>query len=123
MGTEAASHRSRTPALHACPIARRIAMPPISRSANEEGARRPPSGLSPYQGLKGLPDGRSFIVSRDAKFAGVESIGSVDQFTALIADINTGQVMHKLPLDMSALGMVSFSPDGRAIVRKVVSNG
>ncbi len=31
--------------------------------------------------------------------------------------------MHRLSLDMSALGMASFSPDGKAIVRKVVSNG
>jgi eukaryotic-like serine/threonine-protein kinase len=83
----------------------------------------PVSGGAPRQELKDLSEGRFFIVSRDAKFAGVESIGSVDQFTALIADINTGPVMHKLPLDMSALGMVSFSPDGKAIVRKVVSNG
>jgi WD40 repeat protein len=83
----------------------------------------PVSGGTPHQELKDLSEGRFFIVSRDAKFAGVESIGSEDQFTALIADVNTGQVMHKLPLDMSALGMVSFSPDGKAIVRKVVSNG
>ncbi len=83
----------------------------------------PVSGGTLHQELKGLSDGRFFIVSRDAKLAGVESIGTADDFTALIADMNTGQVMHKLPLDMSALGMVSFSPDGKALVRKVVSNG
>jgi eukaryotic-like serine/threonine-protein kinase len=83
----------------------------------------PVSGGTLHQELKGLSDGRFFIVSRDAKLAGVESIETADEFTALIADMNTGQVMHKLPLDMSALGMVSFSPDGKALVRKVVSNG
>jgi serine/threonine protein kinase/Tol biopolymer transport system component len=83
----------------------------------------PLSGGTPHQELKELTDGRFFIVTRDAKFAGAESFGNVDQFTALIADINTGQVVHKLALDMSALGMASFTPDGKAIVRKVVSNG
>ena len=83
----------------------------------------PVSGGAPQQELKGLPDGRFFFVSRDAKFASVESLASEDHFMALITDIGTGQVLHQLPLDMSALGMVSFSPDGKAIVRKVVSNG
>ncbi len=44
-------------------------------------------------------------------------------FSGLIIDVHTGRIIHRLPLDMSALGMVSFSPDGKAIVRKVVSNG
>jgi serine/threonine protein kinase len=83
----------------------------------------PVAGGTPHQELKELSDGRFFVVSRDAKLAGVESIGTADDFTALIADIHTGQVMHKLSLDMSALGMISFSPDGKALVRKVVSNG
>jgi serine/threonine protein kinase/Tol biopolymer transport system component len=83
----------------------------------------PVSGGTPNQELKGLSDGRFYVVSRDAKFAGVESIGTGNAFTALITDLNTGQVMHKLPLDMSALGMIGFSPDGKALVRKVVSNG
>jgi Tol biopolymer transport system component len=83
----------------------------------------PVSGGAPHQELKGLLEGRFFVVSRDAKYAAVESLANEDSFTALIADINTGQVIHRLALDMSALGMVSFSPDGKAIVRKVVSNG
>jgi len=85
----------------------------------------PVSGGAPHQELKGLSDGRFFSVSRDAKFASVVTIGSssADLFTALIADIHTGQVLHQLTLNMSALGMISFSPDGKAIVRKVVSNG
>ncbi len=83
----------------------------------------PVAGGTPHQELKELSDGRFFVVSRDAKLAGVESIGTADDFTALITDIHTGQVMHKLSLDMSALGMISFSPDGKALVRKVVSNG
>ena len=46
-----------------------------------------------------------------------------DQVIASIVDVNTRQVLHQLRLDMSALGMMSFSPDGKAIVRKVISNG
>ncbi len=85
----------------------------------------PVSGGAPHQELKGLSNGRFFSVSRDAKFASVVTIGSgsVDLFTAAIADIHSGQVLHQLTLDMSALGMISFSPDGKAIVRKVVSKG
>jgi eukaryotic-like serine/threonine-protein kinase len=83
----------------------------------------PVSGGTPHQELKGLTDGNFFVVSRDAKLAGAESVGTGDAFTALIADIHTGQVLHQLTLNMSALGMISFSPDGKAIVRKVVSNG
>ncbi len=85
----------------------------------------PVSGGTPHQELKGLSDGRFFSVSRDAKLASVVTIGSgaVDSFTAFITDIHTGQVLHHLTLNMSALGMISFSPDGKAIVRRVVSNG
>ena len=83
----------------------------------------PVSGGTPQQELKGLSDGRFFSVSRDAKFASVVSIESGDLFKAVIADIHTGQVLHQLALNMSALGMISFSPDGKAIVRRVVSNG
>jgi serine/threonine protein kinase/Tol biopolymer transport system component len=83
----------------------------------------PVSGGTPQQELKGLSDGNYFVVSRDAKLAVAESIGTGDAFTALIADIHTGQVLHQLTLNMSALGMICFSPDGKAIVRKVVSNG
>jgi serine/threonine protein kinase len=83
----------------------------------------PVSGGTPHQELKGLSNGRFFVVSRDAKFVSAESLETADVFMALITDIHTGQILHQLPLDMSALGMISFSPDGKAIVRKVVSNG
>ncbi len=83
----------------------------------------PVSGGIPQQQLKGIPEGNFFILSRDAKLAAAESVGTGDAFTALIADIHTGQVLHQLTLNMTALGMVTFSGDGKAIVRKVVSNG
>jgi eukaryotic-like serine/threonine-protein kinase len=85
----------------------------------------PVSGGAPHQELKALSNGRFFSVSRDAKLASVVTIGSgsADSFTAAIADMHTGQVLHQLNLNMSALGMISFSLDGKAIVRKIVSNG
>jgi serine/threonine protein kinase len=83
----------------------------------------PLSGGDPHQELNGLSSPNAFILSRDARFAIAETIGDLTQFTAQIVDVNTGQIVHRLQQDMSALGMMSFSPDGKAIVRKVVSNG
>jgi WD40 repeat protein len=82
----------------------------------------PLSGGAAHQVLNGLSDANYFILSRDAKIAMAELVQDTN-FTGQIIDINTGQMIHRLSLDMSALGMVSFSPDGKAIVRKVVSNG
>ncbi len=83
----------------------------------------PLSGGAPHQELNGFSSTNSFILSPDAKFAMAESIGDLTQFAAQIIDLNTGQIVHRLQQDMSALGMLSFSPDGKALVRKVVSNG
>lgn len=83
----------------------------------------PVSGGTPRQELKALSDGRFFVVSRDAKLAAVETLENTDAFTVHIADIPTGQVVDRLTQNMSALGMLSFSPDEKGIVREVVSNG
>jgi len=82
----------------------------------------PLSGGAAHQELNGLSGPNYFILSRDAKIAMAGSIQDTN-FTGLIIDVNTGQIIHRLPLDMSALGMIGFSPDGKAIVRKIVSKG
>jgi eukaryotic-like serine/threonine-protein kinase len=83
----------------------------------------PLSGGAPQRELNGLHTSTGFILSRDARLVGVGSIGDLDNFTAEILDIDTRQVVHQLKMNMSALGMIIFSPDGKALVRKIVSNG
>jgi hypothetical protein len=47
----------------------------------------------------------------------------LDLDTGSIVDVKTGQVLRQLSLDLTALGMMSFSPDGKGVVRNVVLNG
>jgi Tol biopolymer transport system component len=83
----------------------------------------PLTGGAPRQELKALVGKRFFYLSPDAKIAGVENMSDIGEISALITDVNTGQVVHQLPLNLSALGMISFTPDGKALARKVASNG
>ena len=83
----------------------------------------PLSGGAPQRELIGLAGSNGFILSRDARLVGTGSIADLDNFTAQIFDISTRQVVHQLKMNMSALGMIIFSPDGKALVRKIVSNG
>jgi len=69
------------------------------------------------------PNAGSVILSRDAKLAGINHMRNLDQETA-IADLASGQIVRRLPLDVSNLqGIRSFSPDGKAIVQNVTSKG
>ena len=83
----------------------------------------PLSGGAPQRELNGLAGLNGFILSRDARLAGTGSVADLDSITAQIFDIDTRQVVHQLKMNMSALGMIIFSPDGKALVRKIVSNG
>jgi eukaryotic-like serine/threonine-protein kinase len=83
----------------------------------------PLTGGTPHQELNGLSTSNGFLLSRDARFVAVGSIQNMNGISAQILDINTAQVLHMMQMGMSALGMISFSPDGKALVRKIVSNG
>jgi eukaryotic-like serine/threonine-protein kinase len=83
----------------------------------------PLSGGAPHQELNGLSTSNGFLLSRDARLVGIGSIEDLNSISAQILDIKTAQVVHKMQMGMSALGMISFSPDGKALVRKIVSNG
>jgi eukaryotic-like serine/threonine-protein kinase len=83
----------------------------------------PPTGGVPHQELNGLSNLNGFILSRDARLVATGSFENLNSISAQIIDINTVQVVHKLQMGMSALGMILFSPDGKALVRKIVSNG
>ena len=82
----------------------------------------PLSGGPPRRELNGLSDASYFVLSPDGNLAMTGDFYQ-DQVVASVVDVNTSKVLHQLRLNMSALGMVSFSPDGKAIVRKVNSNG
>jgi eukaryotic-like serine/threonine-protein kinase len=83
----------------------------------------PLAGGPPHQELNGFSNLNGFLVSRDARLVGIGNIENLNGISAQILDINTAQVLHKLQIGMSALGKISFSPDGKALVRKIVSNG
>ena len=82
----------------------------------------PLSGGPPRRELNGLSDASYFVLSPDGNLAMTGDFNQ-DQVVASVVDVNTSKVLHQLRLNMSALGMVSFRPDGKAIVRKVNSNG
>jgi len=78
---------------------------------------------TPRKELALEPNAGSVILSRDAKLAGINHMRNLDQDTA-IADLASGQIVRRLPLDVSNLqGIRSFSPDGKAIVQNVTSKG
>jgi eukaryotic-like serine/threonine-protein kinase len=79
---------------------------------------------TPRKELALEPNAGSVMLSRDAKLAGTnQTRNHLDQYTA-IADLASGQIVRRLPLDVSNLqGIRSFSPDGKAIVQNVTSKG
>jgi eukaryotic-like serine/threonine-protein kinase len=83
----------------------------------------PLSGGAPRQELTALSKATAFVLSSDAKLALVVNQPGLDEDTGAIVDLKTGQVLHQLSLDLSALGMMSFSDDGKGIVRNVTLNG
>jgi Tol biopolymer transport system component len=82
----------------------------------------PLSGGAPRQELHGMSNVNGFILSRDARFV-VTGTLQEQSFAAQIVNIDSQQVVHQLQMNLSALGIVLFSPDGKALVRKIVSNG
>jgi len=82
----------------------------------------PLSGGAPHQELHGLSNVNGFILSPDAQSVVTGTLRE-QSFDAQIINIDTQQVAHQLQMNLSATGMVLFSPDGKAIVRKIVSNG
>jgi serine/threonine protein kinase/Tol biopolymer transport system component len=83
----------------------------------------PLTGGTPHQELKGLSSRNGFIMSRDARLVATGTIENLNGISVQILDINTLQVIHRMEMGVSALGMISFSPDGKALVRKIISNG
>jgi serine/threonine protein kinase/Tol biopolymer transport system component len=83
----------------------------------------PTAGGEPRQEPKGTPDGRFFYISQDARLAGSDNANETGQIYSTIFDLGTGQVLRRLALDMSELGQIAFSPDGKGVVREVVTNG
>ena len=83
----------------------------------------PLSGGTPRQELNGLNKATAFVLSPDARLALVVNQRSLDSDIGSIVDVKTGQVLHQLSLDLTALGMMSFSDDGKGVVRNVTLNG
>jgi eukaryotic-like serine/threonine-protein kinase len=83
----------------------------------------PLSGGTPHQELNALNKAIGFVISPDAKLALVVNERDLDHDTASIVDVKTGQVLRQLSLDRSGLGMMSFSGDGKGVVRNVTING
>ena len=82
----------------------------------------PLSGGAPHQELHGISNVNGFIVSPDARFVATGTLQE-QSFTVQIVNIDTQQAVHQMQMNLSAIGMVLFSPDGKALVRKIVSNG
>jgi eukaryotic-like serine/threonine-protein kinase len=82
----------------------------------------PLSGGAPQQELHGISNLNGFMLSPDARFVATGTLHD-QSFTAQILNVDTQQVAHQLEMNLSALGMVLFSPDSKALVRKIVSNG
>ncbi len=83
----------------------------------------PLSGGDARQELNALSKATAFVLSSDAKLALVVNQPDLDRDTGSIVDVKTGQVLHQLSLDLTALGMMSFSGDGKGVVRNVTLNG
>ena len=62
-------------------------------------------------------------MSRDARLVATGTIENLNSISVQILDIKTLQVIHRMEMGVSAVGMISFSPDGKALVRKIISNG
>ena len=83
----------------------------------------PLAGGTPHQELSAVSKANTFILSPDAKLAMVVYLRELDQVTGSIVDFKTGQVLRQLSVDLTALGMMSFSGDGKGVVRNVIVNG
>ena len=67
---------------------------------------------------------RNFLLTRDAKFAELVLMHNLTESREIV-DLTSLQIVHRLPLDVSYSEGTSplFSPDGKAIVEGVISNG
>ena len=108
-------------ALHVCPIARRIAIPPTSRSVSEEACAAATFWSVPrIRGSAPAGAERACPMAASSSYPATQSwLGSNQSRTWTISPRSLpisvpGRLLHQLTLDMSALGMISFSPDGKA---------
>lgn len=83
----------------------------------------PLAGGTPHQELSAVSKANTFILSPDAKLAMVVYVRELERVSGSIVDFNTGRVLRQLPVDLTALGMMSFSGDGKGVVRNVIVNG
>jgi eukaryotic-like serine/threonine-protein kinase len=84
----------------------------------------PLSGGTPRKELEVHATG-SVILSRDTRLAEVSSPQDLVWY-AVIRDLNTQQIIHRFPLDENSVirnAYPSFSPDGKAMVEVVASQG
>jgi Tol biopolymer transport system component len=84
----------------------------------------PLSGGTPRKELEVHATG-SVILSRDTRLAEVSSPQNLVWY-AVIRDLNTRQIIHRFPLDENSVirnAYPSFTPDGKAIVEVVASQG